>query len=116
MIDLTTLAAAKAYTDKKCGGAGSGGGLPVVEIDEATLGAIVEDTNPILPDNVGAQLSIALANRLPVVVILPIMSGIATLTDMQYILQMGGASLVLTKGVHGDTEWVANVNVEDVDA
>ncbi|MBQ1232118.1 MAG: hypothetical protein IIX86_01160, partial [Clostridia bacterium] len=33
MMDITTLAAANAYTDKKVGaGGGSGGGLPVVEL------------------------------------------------------------------------------------
>lgn len=58
-MDITTLAAAKAYTDKKVaeGGGSGGGGLPVVEIssadsftdaEQAQLTALAEQGMPII--------------------------------------------------------------------
>ena len=68
MMDITTLAAANAYTDKKVGAGGgsapSGGGLPVVVL---TTECVLNEETPLSAEE-SAALDAAVATKTPAVV------------------------------------------------
>lgn len=70
-MDITTLAAANAYTDKKvgAGGGSGGGGLPVVEL---TTAPSTEGDGAALTAEENALVDAAISNGTPFVVNFPI--------------------------------------------
>lgn len=94
---------------------GGGVGLPLIEIDDETLGFIAGAGADVeVPENLSTQLTIAYNRRLPAVVKMSVMSVVAVLRENTYVISYGGATIQFWLQTLGeDTRWVANAGVAD---